>query len=145
MTKIDSVREIALLFVAAAVMSGAMGILGGGTMAKSLRYITALILLAALVTGIIKSDWKFDIAEQNHTKQAETSAEISLCEYQAEYMIKDIFDKNAVEYKEVSARATKTEEDSIIINEITVEGADNKEKAVSLLASFMIDCRVVFK
>ena len=141
----DSVKEIALLFVAAAVMSGAMGLFSGGTMTKSLRYITAVILLAALVTGLIRSDWEFSAEKQSINEGRADITEISLCEYQAEYMIKDIFNKNFVEYKEVSARATKTEEDSIIINEIMVEGADNKEKAVSLLASFGIDCRVVFR
>lgn len=140
----DSVREIAIIFCAAAVLSGAVNFLVGGTMQKSVKYITALILLVSVTAGIVRADWDFEISDFAETDSVEAAAEVSLCEYQAEYMIKEIFDKNAVEYKEIQTEATKLEDGSIIINEITVKGADNKEKAAELLASLGIDCRVVF-
>lgn len=140
----DSVREIAIIFCSAAVLSGAASLIGAQRSNKSIKYITALILLTSIVTGIVKADWDFDFPDYVEAESTEVSTEIDLCEYQAEYMIREILEKNAVEYKDILVEATKLDDSSIIINQITVKGADNKEKAAELLASLGIDCRVVF-
>lgn len=139
----DSIREIAILFSAAAILSAAMSLLGGGSMKKSIKYITALILLCSLVTGVAKSDFKFP--EVSAAASSQSANEIELCRFQAEYMIKELLFKNDIKFEEISAVANKSEDNSIIISEITVKGVDEKEKVANLLASFGIDCRVIFK
>ena len=141
----DSVKEISIIFCGAAVLSGAVGLLLDGWAQKTVRYITALILLASVTTGIVRADWNLELSKTSAAESVSASTEFSILEYQAEYTVGEILKKNAVEYKEITVNATKGEDGSIIINEITVKGADNKEKAAELLASVGIDCRVIFK
>jgi hypothetical protein len=139
----DSIREIAFTFCTAAVFCAALSLVNGKSLEKSGRYIIALVLLCSVIGAISKG--KVDIALPSISYGGiEYRGEEAVCQYQAEYIIKNLFDKKGVLYENISAKATKTQDGSIIINEIRIDGGKDKDKINEVLANEGIDCRVVF-
>lgn len=141
----DSVREIAVMFCGAAVLSATVSVLAPSSFQSSSKYVTALIMLGVLVTGVAKGDFSIDFSTSQDSIQTVSETETELCEYQAEYLIGELLDEKGVEYRNITAVATKSESESIIISEIRVEGADDKDGVKQTLEKAGIDCRVVFE
>ena len=140
----DSVREIALTFCASAVLTSAFGLLTARTLEKSGRYITALILLCSVIGAIAKGDFNFSLPTTASTS-AQQQTVLPVCEYQAQYTIADILNSKGVIFENITAKATKSEDGSIIINEIEIEGAPEEGAVLRALAEQGIDCRVILK
>lgn len=140
----DSVREIALTFCAAAVFTSALSLIYGKTLEKSGRYIIALILICSVIGAVAKGDFDFSLPS-NETALEESEAVAAMCEYQAEYLIADILRESGIAFENISAKATKKEDGSIIINEIELEGAGDEEQTLQALEAQGIDCRVIFR
>ena len=119
----DSVRELAIVFCAVSVLTGAIGILSGGALEKSAGYILSLIFLASLVTALAGADFNIEIkAEEAIAENAEY--EESLSEYQAEYLAAALLSEKELPFEKITASATKTEDGSIIISEIVILGGN---------------------
>lgn len=140
----NSIREIALTFCAAAVFTAALGMLNGRALQKSGRYIIALILLCSVIGAVANQGFSFDFAVETSTAKQNT-AQISLCEYQAEILIGEILQKGGIGFQNITANATKSGDGSIIINEIEIETDDPQNKALEVLTEQGIDCKVVFR
>lgn len=140
----DSVREIALIFCSVSVLTAALSLLSGNALNKSMKYITALILLCSVVGGISETvfdlDFNIDVSAETSTGTA-----LSLSEYQAEVLIEQILKESTVEFSNISARATKMEDGGIIISEVTIKGVDNRDAAKTALEERGIDCMVIFE
>ena len=141
----NSVREIAAMFCGAAVLSAAVLVLAPSSLNSSSKYITALIMLCVLVSGIARGNFSFDFSNFNNNAQTAASTEAKLSQYQAEYLVGELLSGKGVEYRNISAKATKSEDGSIIISEIKIEGANDKGGVDEVLSSAGIDCRVVFE
>lgn len=144
MTGLDSVKEIALIFCSAAVLSAAVGLLSGKALQKSMKYITALIMLCALLGGITGTVFDFNF---NISRFGEVSSDtaFSLSEYQAAFLVEEILSEKGIGFRNISAKATKTEDGGIIISEVRIKGADDEQSACAALEENGIDCRVVFE
>ena len=119
----DSVRELAIVFCAVSVLTGAIGILSGGALEKSAGYILSLIFLASLVTALAGADFNIEIkAEEAIGENAEY--EEALSEYQAEYLAAALLSEKELPFEKITASATKTEDGSIIISEIVILGGN---------------------
>ena len=126
------------------MLTAAVSLLSGKALNKSMKYITALILLCSVVGGISETvfdlDFNIDVSAQSSNDTA-----LSLSQYQAEVLIEQILKESVVEFSDISARATKTEDGGIIISEVTIEGVDNRDAARTALEERGIDCRVIFE
>ncbi len=137
----DTVREIAITFCAAAVFAAALSLLHGRALEKSGRYIIALILLCSVIGAIAKGDFNLSMPAFN-SQEEESSAVTDICEYQAEYLVAGVLREKGVTFENILAKATKNEDGSIIINEIEVVGT-TEEQVIKALRTKGIDCRVI--
>ena len=119
----DSVRELAIVFCAVSVLTGAIGILSGGALEKSAGYILSLIFLASLVTALAGADFNIEIkAEEAIAENAEYEEAVS--EYQAEYLAAALLSEKKLPFEKITASANKTDDGSIIISEIVILGGN---------------------
>ncbi len=130
----NGIKELALIFCAASVLSGGLRLLGGGALQKSAGYILSLIMLTSVVIAIGRTDIDFNISVEQSSASA-TDAEESMSEYQAEYICKRLLDEKGIIYEKITADATKTDDGGIVINEITIKGADKGEEAVNTVVA----------
>lgn len=136
----NSVREIALAFCAAAIVTAAVGLLSGNRLQLSLRYIISLGLICSVLTSFSGKDFKF-----HYSKAAQTASSYSNESYyekQAEAVIKQILNEKGITAQKISASATKSEENSIIINEIEILGCSDEQKAKQILNEKGVDCEI---
>ena len=61
---------------------------------------------------------------------------------QAEITVGQILEQNGITFKKITAKATKTEDGSIIINEIEISGCQNGQNAKEVLQKEKIDCKI---
>ncbi len=140
----DSVREIALTFCSTAVFTSALCLINGKALEKSGRYIISLILICSVIGAVAKGDFEFSLPSAEAVTQGADTAE-AICKYQAEYLVAEVLKENEIVFQNISAKATKNEDGSIIINEIEVEGVQEQEKTLKTLEEQGIDCRVIFR
>ena len=136
----DSVREIAVTFCVVATLTAALGLLGGMRLQKSVRYILSLTLICSVVAVAPKQDFHFFIP--NDPQSTVSYSTDRLYEYQAEALIADILKKENIQFKNITAKATKNEDGSIVINEIEISGCKLYEKAEEALKNIGIDCKI---
>lgn len=127
----ESIKTIAAVFCGVCVLSGGFQLLSGGALEKSAGYILSLIMLVCIIGALSKADFDFEIKESSAA--VSTAGALELSEYQAEYISRKVLDEKGIKYKKITADATKTEDGSIIINNITIKGADPSDKAIELL------------
>lgn len=139
----DKIREISLSFVAAAVFCSAVGMLCGNLLKKSSRYIIALVMLMSVVSVAFSGSFSFSSILPG-TQDTPVYEDISLYEYQAEYLVKDLLSQEGINYSDIRASANKTREGSIIINEIILSGVSDTSAAKEIIQKEGIDCRLVF-
>lgn len=128
----EPIRQLAIVFCAVTVLSGGFQLLTGGALEKSAGYILSLVLLVSVIVAVSRTEFDFEI-KKGETAAAAYEYEESLSEYQAEYICKAILSERGIEFEKVYANATKTEDGGIVINEITVKGAENAEAAVKAI------------
>lgn len=138
----EGVRQVTVIFCGAAVMAAALRLLCGNRLEKSGRYIIALIMLSAIITSVAGARINFSLPDIEASAPAD--AAVSLSEYQAERLVDALLKENNVTYGKIMAIATKSEGGGIIISEIRIEGAGEKDKILSVIRSAGIECAVVF-
>lgn len=132
----ESVKEIAVIFCAVCVAAGGFQLMSSGALEKSAGYILSLILLTTLITAVSGADIKLDFSGTGEAVSEETVAGAeAISEYQAEYICAKLLEEKGIEYEKISAEATKTEDGSIIINKITIKGADKSSQAAEAVIS----------
>ncbi len=139
----EKIREIALAFCAVSVFSAAAGLLRGRSLIKSGKYIVGLVFICVLITCF--KDFSFSLEGVEADSAYVEQGDISLSRYGAEYLVAEVLRKNSILFTEIAAEATKTDSGDIIINEITVYGAEDEEGVMAVLNTLGIDCRVSFK
>lgn len=127
-----SIKTIAAIFCGATILSGGFRILGGGKTEKSMGYILSLIMLVSIVGAVSSANFSYEIKENSLSASAEET-ELALSCYQAEYISRTLLEENGIKYENIKARATKNEDGSIIINEITIKGANLPSEAEKIL------------
>ena len=127
----ESIKTIAAVFCGVCVLSGGFQLLSGGALEKSAGYILSLIMLVCIIGALSNADFDFEIKESSAA--VSTAGTLELSEYQAEYISRKVLDEKGIKYKKITADATKTEDGSIIINNITIKGAEPSDKAIELL------------
>lgn len=125
----DSVRELAIVFSAVAVLTGAIGILSGGALEKSAGYILSLIFLASVVSALANGNFNIELKTEQAVAENRENEE-RLSEYQAEYICAEILEEKGIAFEKITAYANKTEDGSIIISEIRIKGAGDANEAV---------------
>lgn len=139
----NTLREIALSFCAAAVMTGAIGLLAGDRLQMSMKYIISLSLICSVLSVAVKGDFSFDLTFTSaQTQEISTDP---LYEYQAEYIIGEILKSAGITYQNITANATKNEDGSIVINEIEITGCSDSQKAKEKVMNQGIDCVIKVK
>lgn len=136
----NSVREIALTFCAAAVVTAGLGLLSGNKLRLSFRYIVALGLICSVLAAVSEKDFNFHYIPAAAT--IETYSDIPFYEKQAEEIIKQILKEKGVSAQKICAKATKTEEGSIIINNIEILGCNDEQTVIQTLNEKGIDCEI---
>lgn len=137
----DKIREIALAFCAVSVFSAAAGLLRGRRLAGSGKYIIGLVFICALIACFKEVELDFSLPEIEYSESEISEA---LSEHGAKYLIAELLRKNNKTFSEISVIANKNGDRDIVINEITVYGADDREGVMAVLSSSGIDCRVKF-
>lgn len=125
----DSVRELAIVFSAVAVLTGAIGILTGGALEKSAGYILSLIFLASVISAFAGGNFNIELKMEQAISE-NTDNEERISEYQAEYICAEILKEQGITFEKITASANKTEDGSIIISEIRIKGAGESNDAV---------------
>ena len=69
---------------------------------------------------------------------------LSLYEYQAEYLVGQFLSESGIIYSDIRACANKTADGSIIISEIILSGVSDSSAARDILQKEGIDCRLSF-
>ncbi len=136
-------REIAVSFCAAAVMTAAVGLISGGRLQMSMKYIISLCLICSVLSVAVGG--KFSLPTVLPSFSPKSYSTDSLYEYQAEYIVGEILKSDGVTYQNITAKATKSEDGSIIINEIEIIGCSDAKKAKSKLTLSGIDCDIKVK
>lgn len=137
------IREIAISFCAAAVMTAAVGLISGGRLQMSMKYIISLCLICSVLSVAVGGKFSLPSALPSFSPKSYSTDE--LYEYQAEYIVGEILKSGGVTYQNITAKATKNSDDSILINEIEIIGCSDSEKAKNLLNSSGIDCDIRVK
>ncbi len=137
----DKLREIALAFCAVSVFSAAAGLLRGKSLLKSGKYIIGLVFICALISCFKDASFRVEMPESSFSQYSESTA---LSCQGAEYLVAEVLKENFKNFSKISVTATKNDDGDIIINEITVYGADDREGVMTVLSSVGIDCRVTF-
>ncbi len=139
----DKIREIALCFVGSAVFCSAVGMLCGNLLEKSSRYIIALVMLMSVVSAVFSGGFSFSAALPQ-AEEVPVYEDISLYEYQAEYLVGNLLSDAGVNYSDIRACANKSEGGSIIISEIILSGVSDYSAAKEIIQKEGIDCRLSF-
>lgn len=139
----DKIREIALCFAGTAVFCSAAGLLCGNLLQKSSRYIIALVMLCSIVSAVFSGGFSF-AAALPQAEEAPVYEELSLYEYQAEYLVGQLLSDEGIIYLDIRASANKTADGSIIISEIILSGVSDSSAARDILQKEGIDCRLSF-
>ena len=137
------IRDIAISFCAAAVMTAAVGLISGGRLQMSMKYIISLCLICSVLSVATGGEFNLRSAVPSFSPKEYSTEE--LYEYQAEYIVGEILKLSGITYQNITAKATKSSDDSIIINEIEIIGCSDSEKAKKQLASNGIDCDIRMK
>ena len=82
-------------------------------------------MLVSIVGAVSSADFSFEIKESSLSASA-VETELALSEYQAEYICHALLSEEGIKYEKIKARATKTEDGGIIINEIILNINNNK-------------------
>ena len=136
----NSVKEIAITFCAAAIITAAVSLIGTNSLAGSLRYVLALGLICSVLSVAVNGDFTFFYPADK--VEAEQYSSNALYEKQAEIMVGEILEQNDISFKKITAKATKTEDGSIIINEIEISGCQKGPEAKEILIGKQIDCKI---
>ncbi len=140
----EFVRNVAVAFCSAAVFTGAVTLVSGHRLEKSMRYITALILLCTVLSSFAKTDLNFTAYSANtHKSESRVLEAVSI--YEAEYLVAELMRQHTLNFEKIAVTSTKNQDGCIIINEISIKGADDRKKTESVLKMEGIDCRVVFE
>ncbi len=140
----EGIREIAAVFSAVCLLSCGLGILSSGKLGRSAEYIFSLILLLSIIGAAVSADFGFSIDSETGAETA-GGYEEELSRYQAEYICRSILDGAGIKYGKITARATKNDDGSIIINEIIIRDADNAEKAKTAVLESGVTDRVTIE
>lgn len=135
-----AIKEIAFAFCAAAIISAAVGLLCGNRLQKSMRYIISLTLICTVISVAVGKKFTFFSSEPSQNNISYN--EMPLYEYQAEYLVADILKKEGIKFENITAKATKNEDGSIVINELEISGCKSREKAINTLSGMGIDCNI---
>lgn len=138
-----TVKEIALVFCATAVLLSGVSLLGSGALEKSKRYIIALVLLCSVLGSVVGADFDFTLPDLTNTEASANLSE-NMSAYQTEYLVAQLLNDAKIKYQKITAKANKNQDGSIIITEITVSGVEDEERAREAILSVGIDCRVAF-
>lgn len=139
----NGIREIALSFCASAVFCAGAGLIKGGVLEKSGRYIIALVMLCSIVSVIAGADFSFSLPNINSASaEAQNVEEIS--GFAAEQLVGLYLSEKGAEFEKITATVTKNDENGIVISELLIEGATSPEEVERILIEAGIDCRVVF-
>lgn len=137
------IKEIAISFCAAAVMTAAVGLISGGRLQMSMKYIISLCLICSVLSVAVGGEFNLQSSIPSFSPKEYSTEE--LYEYQAEYIVGEILKSSGITYQNITAKATKSSDDSIIINEIEIIGCSDSDKAKTQLASSGIDCDIRVK
>ena len=136
----NAIKEIAFSFCITAVVAAAMGLLCGNRLEKSMRYIVSLMLICSVLSSAVGT--KFVFFESSDTENTVSYNTLPLYEYQAEYLVFEILKKADIKVEKITANATKSEDGSIVINELEIIGCSERERAIKVLSKTGIDCNI---
>ena len=137
------IREIAISFCAAAVMTAAVGLISGGRLQGSMKYIISLCLICSVVSAVVGG--KLSLTATVPTFTPKPYSADNLYKYQAEYIVGEILKKEGIAYQNITAKSTKSSDGSIIINEIEIFGCNDAAKVKNKLSLNGIDCDIKVK
>ena len=136
----NTVKEIAITFCAAAIITAAVSLIGATSLGGSLRYILSLGLICTVLSVAVRGDFTF-FYPTSQSVVAEYNSN-ALYEKYAENIVGQILSKNGIPFKKIAAKATKNEDNSISINEIEIYGCEKSQEAKQALLDQKIDCSV---
>lgn len=136
----NTVKEIAITFCTAAIITAAVSLIGATSLGGSLRYILSLGLICTVLSVAVRGDFTF-FYPTSQSVVAEYNSN-ALYEKYAENIVGQILSENGIPFKKITAKATKNEDDSISINEIEIYGCEKAQEAKQALLDQKIDCSV---
>ena len=136
----NPVKEIAITFCAAAIITAAVSLIGAPALGSSLRYILSLGLICTVLSVAVRGDFIF-FYPTSQSVVAEYNSN-ALYEKYAENIVEQILSENGISFKKIIAKATKNEDNSISINEIEIYGCPKEEEARQALLGQKIDCSI---
>lgn len=135
----DAIKEITAVFCAVCIFAGGLRLLIGKGLETSAKYMLSLLLLTAIVTSVASATVSFPTVTVAASSGTDTCSE-ALSRYEAEYLCARALDDAGVEYGQIQAKVTKTDDGSIWISEIEIRSADDGEKAKqAILATGLTD------
>ena len=140
----ESIKVFVIVFCTCAVMIGGMKLLLGGVLEDSGKYILALVLIVTTAGALTDINLSFNEQKPEVTESAENTAE-EMISYQAEFLIKELFENNDITYKKIKVKTNKSKEGGIVISEVIIYEPDPASKAVSLIESNQIAQKVTVK
>ena len=140
----ESIKVFVIVFCTCAVMIGGMKLLLGGVLEDSGKYILALVLIVTTAGALTDINLSFNEQKPEVTESAENTAE-EMISYQADFLIKELFENNDITYKKIKVKTNKSKEGGIVISEVIIYEPDPASKAVSLIESNQIAQKVTVK
>ena len=128
------IKQLAAVFCAVCILTGAMELLHDGALKKSMNFILALILLVCVVGAVSGTRWSLDF-DYNKAEASKTKTEEAISEYQAEYICRSLLNDKGIAFEKITAKANKTADGSIIISEIKIKGSDRAEEAAKEISN----------
>lgn len=140
----EGINTFVSVFCVTAVMIGGIKLLLGGALEESGKYILALVLLTVTVAAITNTSISFKTNRKQAIAKTNDYSE-NLIAYEAQYVIKSLLEENSIDFKKITIKTTKNQEDNIVISEVVVFGAEEKEKVENLIMNTRITTKVTFK
>ena len=140
----EGIYSFVSVFCVTAVMIGGIKLLLGGVLEESGKYILAIILLTVTVAAIANTNISLK-ANKRETISKTSDYSENLFAYETEYVIKNLLKENGINFKKIDIKTTKNKDGDIVISEVVVFGAEEKEKTVNLIMKTIITQKVTVK
>ena len=140
----EGINTFVSVFCVTAVMIGGIKLLLGGVLEESGKYILAIILLTVTVAAIANTNISLK-ANKRETISKTSDYSENLFAYETEYVIKNLLKENGINFKKIDIKTTKNKDGDIVISEVVVFGAEEKEKTVNLIMKTIITQKVTVK
>ncbi len=138
----EAIKEIALsVSVSAAVIGTVYIICPDGNMSRQMKYIIGLIMLLSVVTPVIKADIEIETVSPSKDYVSDAT---EMIKSQSVYIAEKLLAAEKISYDRILVNTDILSDNNIIISNVCVYGAKDKEKTLAALSEYFKEVEIKF-